>query len=61
MSEINYSIRWYVVHRGRIDVAAVYHELACRCFGSGIREGMQIEIGGHSKHGTGPVDTIYFR
>ena len=58
MSEINYSIRWYVVHRGRIDVAAVYRELACRCFGGGVREGMQ--VGGHNEPGTVPVDAIDF-
>ena len=51
MSEINYSIRWYAVHRGRIDSAAVYRELACCCFGGWVREGMQ--VGGHSEHGTG--------
>ena len=56
MSEINYSIRWYVVHRGRIDidVAAVYRELACCCFVGEVWEGML--VGGHSEHGTGPVD-----
>ena len=36
-----------------------YRELACRCFGGGVREGMQ--VGGHSEHGTGPVDAVDFR
>ena len=61
LSEISYSIRWYAnaVHRGGIDIAAVYGELASRCFGGGVREGMQ--VGGHSEHGTGPVDAVDFR
>ena len=29
------------------------------CSGSGVREGMQ--VGGHSEHGTGPVDAVDFR
>ena len=49
MSDINYSIRWYVGHRVRIDIG---------CFGSGVREGMP--VGGHNEHGTVPVDAIDF-
>ena len=47
-------------NRGRIDSAAVYRELACCCFcfGGWVREGMQ--VGGHSEHGTGPVDAVDF-